>query len=425
MTSKLSWIAFVPFTLASLAIKVIQLFFLSPDGTFMGFNSLMLSYLSVACAVVVMLFAVIFCLVDRKTAQVYVIERNAVCGITGLLLAVCMACEGANRAFYAFRSIGVDKFEIIDIALTIFCAIVFVVLGLNHFVGNGGVKGLAVFYLVPTLWSAFRLVKCFLGFTTVSIAVTDITILACYVFTTLFLFNYAMIVALMKGKSPVRSAYIYGLPAVTMLLSYSVFEITKAVHHTSLFFNLFSNLPYIELFLLSIYILAFVIEMSAKVKRVDEIEIEGDEDEDEYGDIESADGDIVDTISNSVKYGNKPDEAVRKVLREGEEEDFLAEDDQVFLEVAQASMNTTDDYSHDVDLSDFIYGQAPSDDEYIVPETGSNDDSAYAVKDEDTSHYITQADSTYDEEDESDSPREFDMDRIDQLILEISEDEFN
>ena len=424
MTSKLSWITFVPFTLAAIGIKIIQLFFLEPGSTFFGFNSLMLSYLSIACAVLTMLFAVIFCAFDKKTAQVYVINKNFIAGISGLLLAVTMACEGANRAFYAFRSMGADFFEITDILLTIVSAIVFVVLGLNHFVGNGGVKGLAVFYLIPAIWSAFRLVKSFLSFTTVSIAVTDVSILACYIFTTMFLFNYAMIVALMKGKSPVRAAFIYGLPAVTMLLSYGTYMLVESYYYRNSAFNLFSDLPSIELLLLGVYILAFVVEMSSNVKRVDEIElIEITDSNEEYDKIHDPNADIVDTLSNSIKYGNKPDETVRKVLRKGNNEDFLAEDDQVFIEVAQASMNDTVDYESDVDVSDFIYGQPPEDDDFVAP--SSEDGNVYDVQAEDAEHYITKADSTYNEEEELDERKEFSMDRIDQLILEISEDEFN
>ena len=36
MASKLSWIAFAPFTLAAFAVKVVQLLFLDESGTFMG-----------------------------------------------------------------------------------------------------------------------------------------------------------------------------------------------------------------------------------------------------------------------------------------------------------------------------------------------------------------------------------------------------
>ncbi len=423
MTSKLSWIAFVPFSLAAIAIKIIQLFFLGPDGTFYGFNSLMLSYLAIACAVVVMLFAVIFCLVDRKTAPVYAINRNVACGIFGVLLAICMACEGANRAFLMLRSMTGDVFDIIDIVFTVLCAIVFVVLALNHFVGNGGVKGLSVFYLVPALWSAFRLVNCFLSFTTVSIAVTDVTILACYVFTTLFLFNYAMIVSLIKGKSPVKSAFIYGLPAVTLLLSYSVYELASSLVIKSVTFNLFTNLHSFEMLLMALYILSFVIELSACVKRKDEIEIIEDEDV-EYEDVEETDSEFINAISNSISNGNKPDQAVNDVLRESMNEDHLSEDDRVFIEVAQTSLNNTEQYFKDADTSEFIYGQAPSDDDFILPV--ASDDTPYEMRsDESVDAYITKADSTYSDDDDDSSYGKFSMDRIDKLILEISEDEVN
>ncbi len=426
MTSKLSWITFIPFALAAIAIKVIQLFYLGPDGTFYGFNSLMLSYLVIACAVVVMLFAVVFCLIDRKTAQVYLINKNFAAGIFGLLLAVSLACDGANRAFYSFRNIGIDFFEIADIILTLLCAIVFVVLGLNHFVGNGGVKGLSVFYLVPALWSALRLVECFLSFTTVSIAVTDVSPLVCYVFATLFLFNYATIVALMKGKGPVRASFIYGMPAVTMLLSYGAYSLVNSLRFGLATFNVFSQLPSMEITLLGLYILAFIIEMSIFVKRKDEIEIvEEEQSEQEYDDVNDPDSDIVSAISNSVAYGNKPDKVVNEVLREGNNEDFLAEDDQVFIEIAQTSLDNAAATDEDLDTSDFIYGAAPSDDDFVMP-IESDNDSPYVVRsDESADMYITKADSAYDEEEEAKETSDFTIDRIDKLILEISEDEMN
>lgn len=411
MTSKLSWIAFVPFTLAALAIKVVQLFFLDESGTFMGFNSIMLSYLAIACALAVLLFAVIFCMIDRKTASVYPINKNFVAGIFGLLTAVALACDGANRAFLVLRTFSYDFFEIADIVLTIACAIVFVVLGLNHFVGNGGVKGLAVFYLIPALFSAFRLVNCFLGFTTVSITVTDVSLLVCYIFTTLFLFNYAMIVALMQGKSPVRSAFIYGMPATLMLLSYGVYSIINAVYYQSVNFNVFANIESIELLLLGLYILSFVIEMSVCVRTKDDIEVVSQENTEEYKEIAQGDA-VADTALPATG------------------EDTLAVDDEVFFEVAQASMETNnDEYLSDVDTSDFIYGAPPTDDDFVMPVDSSDGQTEYGYGEESQESadlYITKADSTYDtlEEIVDDEDVGAKMDRIDRLILEISEDEF-
>ncbi|MBR2715850.1 MAG: hypothetical protein IKB73_06580 [Ruminococcus sp.] len=425
MTSKLSWIAFAPLTLAALAIKVIQLFFLGDDGTFYGLNSLMLSYIAIGCAVLVLLFAVIFCLIDKKIAPVYLINKNFVAGVSAMLLAIAFAVESANEAYNITRIYQFDALVITDIILTILCAIVFVVMGLNHFVGNGGVKGLSLFYLIPALWGAFRLVKCFLGFTTVSIAVTDVTELACYIFTTLFLFNYAMIIALMKGKSPVRSAFIFGMPAVTMLLSQSVFVLGGYVNNISEF-DILSEIQAVQLFLLGIYILSFIIEMGACVKTKDEIEIiEDEETEGEYEDIKDPDADIVNALAHSVAHGNKPDEIVNKIPTEGYNEDHLAIDDEVYIEVAQASM---DSYEEDDDAdeykSDFIYGAAPSDEDLIMPV--ESEEVEPEMDEEDASYYITKADSTYDEQEVEETEDVIDtIDKIDRLILEISEDELN
>lgn len=421
MTSKLSWIAFVPFTLAAIAIKVIQLFFMGTDGTFYGLSSLTLSYIAIGCALAVLLFAIIFCIVDRKIAPIYLINKNAFSGIFGILLAVSLACDGANRAFNVVRSAELSFFEIADIVMTVLCAIVFVVMGLNNFVGNGGVRGLAVFYLVPALWSAFRLVKCFLEFTTVSITVTDVTILACYIFVTLFLFNYAMIVSIMKGKSPVKMAYIYGLPAVTVMLSYSCYTLCDAIYFRSLTFNVFNEIESIELALLALYIFAFVVELSINVRRKDEIELVEEDDSAldgaEYSEINSAQA----GVANPAIYNNEPEINVEDITA-----DNLSANDDVYIEIAQASVDSTEDYISDVDTSDFVYGAPPSDDDFVLPVDSDTDTTEYEHHaGEDADLYITKEDSTYDDEEETLSVADVvsSMDRIDKLILEISEED--
>lgn len=430
MTSKLSFITFIPFTLLAVAARVASLFFLDENGLFMGLNAFTLSYVSIACALFVLLFAVIFCLVDKKTASVYEIKRNIPASIFGILLAVLLACDGANRAFVAIRSATFSFLEITEISLTVLCAVVFVVLGLNHFVGNGGVKGISVFYLVPALWSAFRLVVCFLDFTTVSVMVSDVSILACYIFSTLFLFNYAMIIALMKGKSPVRSALIYGMPAVTMLMSYSVYEISKTFRYGVSSFTLFDSLPVFELALLAFYILSFIIEMSIFVKKKEEIEFLEEENEEVYEDVDDPDSDIIKALGNSVTNGNEPDEIVDESEREGFNSDHLAIDDEVFIEVAQASMNNFDSDSDDkLDYKSFVYGNVPSDDEFILPiNKGDNDENVVETKmvDESDNMFITDEDGSYFEEEDEVEKKIEDvdarLDRIDKLILEITED---
>ena len=425
MTSKLSWIAFIPFTLAAMAIKVVQVLFLPDGGTFLGFNNLMLSYLAVACAILVLLFAVIFCLVDKKIAPVYVINRNIASGITGILLAVVLACDGADKAFSVVRDMNYSFFPIADALLTVLCAVVFVVLGLNHFVGNGGVNGLAVFYLVPALFGAFRLVSSFLEFTSVSILVTDITELACYIFLTLFLFNYAMIVALMQGKSPVKSAFIYGMPAVTLLLSYSLSVMLNIFYYQSSAFDLFDAVSVFEPLLFGIYILIFVVELTSYVKRNEEIEFVEDNPSDEYNNLKGPDSEFIETLSDSVNFGNDPDAPVEGIDRVGFNNEHLAIDDEVFIEVAQLSLDNKPDDEEDLDTSDFIYGSMPSEDDFIMPV--ETEDSEYEKPDDDIADLlITKEDTTYDvefDEEDEEISAEDKLDKIDKLILEITQDE--
>ena len=420
MTSKLSWIAFAPFTLAAFAVKVIQLMFLDKNGTFMGLTSLQLSYIALGCVLAIFLFAVIFCLCDRKTAPVYVLDKNIFAGIFGLMTSALLACDGANRAFNMIRMMTFGFVEVADVVCTIFCAIVFVVMGLNHFVGNGGVRGMALFYLIPSLWGALRLVSCFLQFTTVSVVVTDVSILGCYIFATLFLFYYAMIVALMKGKNPVKSSIVYGLPAVAMLLSFGAYEVANSLMFVPNF-KFFRSIESFEFLALGLYIFAVLIEISAKVRRKDEIEyVESSNDDEEYKDVTSADSDIMEALNNSVTYGNSPDKPV-PLNADLYDKEHLSVDDQLLIDVVQTSIAESDTTIDDDETSDFIYGTVPDDDDFIMPDDSNNDDGIEIT--EDIDDYVTKEEAIFDDADETkEETVESNMDRIDRLILEISEE---
>ena len=165
---------------------------------------------------------------------------------------------------------------------------------------------------------------------------------------------------------------------------------------------------------------AFVIELSANVRRKDEIEYIEDRDE-EYKEIDNEEAEIG-AIAGSVTNGAQAQSAQYK-----KESEQLSVSDDVFFEVAQASIeNGSGDYD-DVDTSDFIYGTVPEDDDFILPVDSDavNEYDAPMEPSESADMYITKADSTYDEEEDSSNMEYTDsrMDRIDRLILEITEDD--
>ena len=49
----------------------------------------------------------------------------------------------------------------------------------------------------------------------------------CYIFLTLYLFSNSMIVSRIKGRNPVKSCFIYGLPAVAVNITFGVYEILR------------------------------------------------------------------------------------------------------------------------------------------------------------------------------------------------------
>ncbi|MDO4748210.1 MAG: hypothetical protein Q4A12_03430, partial [Eubacteriales bacterium] len=179
------------------------------------------------------------------------------------------------------------------------------------------------------------------------------------------------------------------------------------------------------------YIFSVAIEVTRHIKSKDQVEIITDSDKEEYNELDDTDNDIINAIANSVTNGNNPDEEVTDVPKVGYNNENFAIDDQVFIEVAQASLNSeiTDDYIRDVDTSDFIYGAPPSDDDFVLPvgfDGESDDELPTGTYDESVDMYITKSDSTYDTQEYEVSDEDVDeqLDRIDKLILEITEEEF-
>lgn len=272
MTSKLSWIFFVPFTLAAIALKVIQLVMPSEDGVYLfGLNKLQMDYIALGCIVVVFLFALIFCLVDRKISPYYITGRNIAAGIFAVISALLIAADGAYQIFNAFVSGDFKLLAVLEMAFAVLSAIALVVLGLSLFSQNSDSKKFALFYLLPAFFFAMRLINSFVGITTQSIRTADVLVVAVYIFVLMFWFNYAVLLSLTEAKNAVKSTLIYGLPAVAAGLAYGVYELMKNFSLT----EPLMMLPAAEVLMLSLFIFAILVEITAKAKRREEVNVRG------------------------------------------------------------------------------------------------------------------------------------------------------
>lgn len=420
MVSRLSWIAFVPFAIAAIVIELIRNIYITEDNPlFYGMNDIQLAYLAIACVVVILLFTILFVSLDRKIAPYYIPRRNIVAGCLGVLLAFVFAFEGANSLFNLFESGSFDIFGFVDGVLTLFSAVVFIVIGFSHFAGNGGVQSMALLYVVPAIWSAIKLIRIFLSFTTQSMlnpevnsGDVNVTLLIAFIFLTLFLFNFAMVISTLKGKSPVKMTIVYAFPAAAALLAYSAFAFSKIVIRGEVvqIFSQSSNggITFsfgnkVEVLLLALYILVFLIELTVFVKQRDEIEIF------EHQAIEET---VQKELTPLVEETNDQTDII--------ESDIIFEDDElVITDIDHENDDRAESYLEKQDVEGFIYIQGTGD-------TATEEDSSYGkLGDEDASDYITNTNTLYEDEvtEEAEEVYNERLDDIDKLILELTESE--
>lgn len=395
MKVKFGWISFIPITIASIILKIAQVLFVSDEGaTLYGFTSMQLSYLAIGCIVLVLVFSIIFSIIDRKTAPYYKFNRNVLSGILGVIVAVIFACDGANKIFNLVELNGYTLLNVADAIFTLLCAIVFVVIGLSRIIGNTVNNGLAIFYLFPAIWSAIRLINCFLSFTKVSIWVTDVTKLVCYILLTLFLFNFAILVSTIKGKSPVKLNFVYGFSTVTALFVYSIYEIISMIISENQFAVL-DKAEVFEFFTLAVFILVFLIELTKGVKTKDEIEIIDIDPENLADEIEEEDAVSDSLLTDDISHT-----------------DLITGLDEETKDAAPLHS-----YLETQDTSDFIYRVMPTSDEANKESMNKSDDYP-----ENTDEYVIDKEVIEDTDLPDIDKYTSQLDDIDKLILNISEE---
>ncbi len=372
MKSKLSWVPFIPLCLLACFCKAAQ--YLFPEGTVLGLSNLILDYCFIGMVVLIFLFSALFCLVDKRISTYYLTHRNIPAGILGILLALAFAADGAMAMFNMFGVGKPDALKVIEAVLLLLSAIVFIVLGLTHsFRGSEG-KGFSAFNVLPAILCAIRMIICFVGFTTISIRLADVPELICYIFATMFFFNYAVALSLTKAKNAVKSCFIFGFPAAAATLSYGAVKLIFNFDSQ----DLFANVGAVQMVLMGLYILAFLIELTAFVKDKDSVKIIDPDDEDD----DDMDASAQKTVDSFV------------VPPERDDDD---EPESAYLTTA--------------DTKDYLYRESERKDNTPVMKRDP--------KDIDT--YITEI--TEEKPETSDRPRDYTsrLDEIDKLILEISE----
>ena len=379
MISKLSWILFIPLTLVAAFCKLAQT--MLPDNLLLGLSDMMLDYVVIGCVALIFLFTLIMCLCDRKISRYYLSHRNYAAGIVGILLALLLAADGADKIYALIGSGKPEVMAIIEAVMLIFAAIVFVVMGLSHsFSNKNEKKAMGLLYIAPALLCAVRLIRCFVEFTTISITLADVTRLICYVFATMFFFNYAVTLSLTEAKNTVKSCFIYGFPAAAALLAYATGKIYADLDLN----NIMNNAHNVEIALMGLYILFFLIELTIFAKDKNHVRI--------------IDGDGADYRSIDDDSINDRDDLVIGGLNDNERTD----------EPASSYLSTAD-------TKNYLYNVSHND--------NNRESSYYKAAENDVNDFITdEVASEYEKDGKTTKSYSDQLDEIDKLILEISGD---
>lgn len=293
MKVKASVIPFIPAVIAMLFFRVMSVIGVDESGYFLGMDRMVLSYTVIGIALGLFVVCIIINIFDRKTAPVYPLKQNFAAGAFAVMSGLAVMASSVSAFLETTADSEYYMMSIISAAFSIPAGLAFILMSKSHFTGKSTVSGSSVLFVFPALWGCTELVFEFLNATKVSISATDLTGLFCYIFITLYYFSHSMVVSRIKGRNPVKSCFIYGLPAAALGISHGVYIFVTGSHEG---ITVSSLLAAVQFIILGIYAITFIAEMTFNSYTKDELEIvdslpaeDSSEEEDKYIDTKGYD----------------------------------------------------------------------------------------------------------------------------------------
>ena len=270
MKVKLSVIPFIPAALAMIVLRVMSIFGADPNGKLLGMDKMAVAYTVIGISLALFIVCIVINIFDRKTAPVYPVKKNLAAGILSILSGAMVI---ANSVGTFMNTTTDSEYYVMTLVCAIFslpAGIAFFLMSRVHFVGKSVVSGISMLFVFPALWGCSELVYEFLNATKVSISATDLSSLFCYIFITLYYFSHSMVVSRIKGRNPVKGCFIYGLPAVALMLSNSLYTFFTGIQEGT---GYVSALAAAQFLVLALYAGSFIAEMVLNSVTKDEFEI--------------------------------------------------------------------------------------------------------------------------------------------------------
>ena len=360
MKAKHAIIPFVPVVLVMLFFKLMSLFGLDSNGTFMGMSKMNITYLVIGLALGLFVICILINLFDRKTAPVYPVRKNPLAGVFAVLTGFSMMAASITTASNTWMFDFENKERLI---LAIVCAVFSVPAGLSfalisrvHFTGKNDVSGLSVLYVFPSLWGCAELVDEFLQATKASIYAKDATALFCFIFLSLYFFSNSMVVSRIKGRNPVKGLFIYGLPMAALTLTFGTYELFRMFREGFDRADLFFAVFFVSA---AVYALSFLVEVFSNYYTKDDFEVvssleEGEEEGDFFDDSVKAEEKAEYDAENEAEYDAEAEDAAFAEDEEDEEVEPEGVGDLVFSETDAA-----EEAYGDVDPDGLVFTKEP------------------------------------------------------------------
>ncbi len=358
MKSKLCWISFIPLTTAAVLIKGLQMFniYFSADDT-------TASYLSIGAILLMFAINIIFIAIDKKTSPAYILRKNIPAAIFAILAAAMFTSKSALNLILSIQNNTYSFFTLMVSVFGFLTAVCLVIIALSHLQGRNFLPTMGAFFLSMPIWGGLVLIGEFLNNRTVSVYYVNPLKLFCYAFAMIFFFKLGMVIATVKGKNPVKSLFLYGMPLAAIGLVVGACNIVSIIQNG---LDYSENVIAFGFMALGLYIISLLVEITKYALTKDEQILQYDLD---------------DFDEEQRVYGAFQDNTV--VAPEEQTGDYDYDYSYVKDEAENFVTAADDEYTEDYDY-EYGYGEgekSDAEDLVVAPEVEVEDDAIYVEKD--------------------------------------------
>lgn len=273
MKYKKMWLTLIPTIILMSIAKVYQIYTEQTGNSIFGNDNIIASYTTIGIVFVQFIVLFIMTVTDKKTAPVYNYQKNtfagSMCLFSAVALIVDVCCYLPSILIYK----NYTSTTLLNIILSCIAAFGLFLLSWTHISGKKPPSTVSLLMLTVPLWCVVKLFTALTENSASSIVMTDVLDLFVYLFLSLYLLSATSIVSMLNQKNYVKEIMLFGIPLVSVLVTYDVQIITNFI------FNGYTDGYYMdiikasELTLFALYAVAFMTEISKHSKNKDEVRI--------------------------------------------------------------------------------------------------------------------------------------------------------